>query len=129
MKQSTIRYNRLKGFYKVYWFVRRKGKQYAKDNFYTPDKVLEDFHMWIELTGRERVYLEKNKAESFISDCMRHFLITEERYITFKKNHKKTDKFVAKKLGYTYKSFTATAFKWNKVEMFLDIFEENLAIA
>ena len=110
---------------KVYWFIKRKGKEYARENFYRPDAVHHDFNMWNLLTGRDDVYIEKARMEDYISTIIKHLLFTSNRYEKFKKDHQITDEIMYKKLGYKHmNSFLASVFKWKRIEAFMNEFEE-----
>ena len=130
MTQQTLKRNRLQAYMKMYWFVRRQGKEYAKKNYFNHKVIHQDFDMWIEITGREKVYIEEKKMLGYIEQILRHYIVTEERYNKFKKDHDKTNEFMRNELGYKHRnSFNASCFKWFQIEQFLDNFEKNLAIA
>ena len=118
----------MNGYNKVYRYIRRQGKEYARANYFRPEVVRKDFDLWNEMTGREVVYVEPHRMERYIHHIMRHYLVTEPRYQEFKIKHKLSNSKFAKLLGYANRiSFMTTPLRWMRIEQYIDIYEEKYA--
>ena len=130
MKQSTIKYNNLIAYNKVNRYIRSKGKDYAKANYFRPEVIRKDFDLWNEITGREKVYISAERMERYISNLVRHYLVTEPRFNEFKKAHGLGNKDFAEKLGYSsVGSFHRSAFRWMRLEKLMDTHQEMMQFA